>query len=137
VPQRKSNHAHAHNPASATAVDDSHLDYLRVLSKKSRSSAHLWNDSFVEMCSATVVASRCGTSQSRATAACDTSALVEGRSPKDGHTRSIAPLSPSDPPRCDRPIRQILKIVFNSPDRVLRFTVDRAFVGRGAAFGAV
>ena len=46
-------------------------------------------------------------------------------------------LSPSDPPRCDRPIRQILKILFHSPDRVLCFRADRAFVGQGAASGAV
>ena len=48
-----------------------------------------------------------------------------------------SPLTPSDPPRCDRPIRQILKILFNSPDRVLCFRADRAFVGQGAASGAV
>ena len=45
-------------------------------------------------------------------------------------------LSPSDPPRCDRPIRQISKILFNSPECALRFTADRAFVGQGAASGA-
>ena len=47
-----------------------------------------------------------------------------------------SPLTPSDPPRCDRPICQILNILFNSPDRALRFTADRAFVGQGAASGA-
>ena len=46
-------------------------------------------------------------------------------------------LSPSDPPRCDRPIRQISKILFNSPECALRFTAERAFVGQGAASGAV
>ena len=52
-------------------------------------------------------------------------------------TNVPSPLSPSDPPRCDRPIRQILKILFHSPERALRFTADRAFVGQGAASGAV
>ena len=53
----------------------------------------------------------------------------------DRHVPS--PPTPFDSPGCDRPIRQILKIHFNSPDRVLRFTADQAFVGQGAASGAV
>ena len=46
-----------------------------------------------------------------------------------------SPLSPSDQPRCDRPICQISKILFNAPDCALWFTVIRAserFRGRVA-----
>ena len=45
--------------------------------------------------------------------------------------------SPFAPPRCDRPIRQILKFLLNAPECALQSTADRAFVGQGAAFGAV
>jgi hypothetical protein len=49
--------------------------------------------------------------------------------------RSASPPSPSDPPRCDRPSRQISDFPPNSPDRALRFTAIRAserFRGRVA-----
>ena len=49
--------------------------------------------------------------------------------------RSASPPSPSDPPRRDRPSRQISDCPPNSPDRALRFTVIRAserFRGRVA-----
>lgn len=38
-----------------------------------------------------------------------------------------SPLWPSDPPRCDRAIRQIWKIHFNCPDRALWFMEIQAF----------
>ena len=40
--------------------------------------------------------------------------------------RSASPPSPSDPPRCDRPSRQISDFPPISPDRALRFTAIRA-----------
>ena len=46
-----------------------------------------------------------------------------------------SPPSPSDPPRCDRPTRQISDFSPNSPDHALRFTAIRAserFRGRVA-----
>ena len=49
--------------------------------------------------------------------------------------RGPSPPSPSDPPRCDRPSRQISELSPNSPDRALRFTAIRAserFRGRVA-----
>ena len=48
---------------------------------------------------------------------------------------SITPPSPSDPPRCDRPSRQISDFSPNYPDHALRFTAIRAserFRGRVA-----
>ncbi len=50
-------------------------------------------------------------------------------------TRAPSPPSPSDPPRRDRPTRQISDFPPNSPDRALRFTAIRAserFRGRVA-----